>query len=81
MTRRRKLTDDQVRQIRSTHATYKHGRGYGALAQEYGVAPSTIRDVVQYATYINVKSSTTKSKAQAVAPARASDQLTKIGFR
>ncbi|MFZ6655908.1 hypothetical protein [Undibacterium sp. TJN19] len=77
MTRRRKLSDDQVRQIRASHRTYKHGRGYGALAQVYGVGASTIRDVVQLATYVSVKS---KSKAQAAVTARASDQFAQIGL-
>lgn len=37
MTRRRKLSDDQVREIRASHCIYKHGRGYGAIARVYGV--------------------------------------------
>ena len=71
MTRRRKLTPEQVLEIRAKYLAYVCG--YGTLAKIYQVGESTIRDIVQFATYINVRP--TKSKAQAVAPARASDQL------
>lgn len=71
MTRRRKLTPEQVLEIRSQYLAYV--RGYGTLAKIYQVGESTIRDIVQFATYINVRP--TNSKAQTVAPARASDQL------
>jgi Mor family transcriptional regulator len=50
MTRRRILTDDQVREIRSLHQPGKRGHGYGALARKYGVGESTIRDVITYRT-------------------------------
>lgn len=54
MTRRRKLTEQQVLAIRAQHVPRKHGSGYGAMAAKYGVAPSTIRDIVQLATYIDL---------------------------
>ena len=38
MTRRRKLTDAQVREIRLTHQPGKRGHGYGALAKNTGSA-------------------------------------------
>ncbi len=78
MTRRRKLTPAQVLEIRAQYLAYV--RGYGMLAKIYQVGESTIRDVVQYVTYINVRPSNTKNKAQAVAPAQASGQLTQIGL-
>lgn len=45
MTRRRILTDAQVREI---HAAYRPGRqgGYRKLAEQYGVAESTVRYIV-----------------------------------
>ena len=46
MTRARKLTDAQVREIRLTYQPGKIGYGYGALAKKYGVGESTIRDVL-----------------------------------
>lgn len=46
MTRKRALTDDQVREIRLAYQYRKHGCGYGALAKKYGVGESTIRDVL-----------------------------------
>jgi transposase len=46
MTRARKLTDAQVREIRQTYQHRKPGYGYGALAKKYGVGASTIRDVL-----------------------------------
>lgn len=46
MTRRRKLTDAQVREIRLTHRSGQRGCGYGALAKKYQVGESTIRDVL-----------------------------------
>ena len=46
MSRRRVLTDDQIREIRAAYLAYIVG--YGELAKRYGVGASTIRDVVKY---------------------------------
>jgi transposase len=46
MTRARKLTDAQVREIREIYQYRKRGFGYGALARKYGVGESTIRDML-----------------------------------
>jgi transposase len=51
MTRRRVLTDAQVREIRATYLPHVRGRGYRALAKRYGVGESTIRDAVKLHTY------------------------------
>lgn len=48
MTRRRALTDSQIREIRATHRPGVRGSGYGELARRYGVGASTIRDVVKF---------------------------------
>ena len=48
MTRRRVLSDAQVKEIRALYQFRKHGFGYGALAKKYGVGESTIRDVITY---------------------------------
>ncbi|MFZ6773054.1 hypothetical protein ACO0LB_10110 [Undibacterium sp. SXout7W] len=53
MTRRKVLTKDQVKQIRSEHSN-KRGYGYKSLSEKYGVGLSTIRDVVKYYTYAGV---------------------------
>lgn len=53
MTRRRVLTDEQVRQIRALHVP--HVRGYERLAKQFGVGISTIRDVCTYRTRATVK--------------------------
>ena len=50
MTRRKVLTDEQVREIRAAHKPDLRGFGYGALARKYGVGESTIRDIVTYRT-------------------------------
>ena len=50
MSRRRVLTDAQVREIRKSHLAYIPGRGYGAIAKKYGVGESTIRDIIKYYT-------------------------------
>lgn len=50
MTRRKVLTDEQVREIRAKHKPNKRGHGYGALAKQYQVGESTIRDAVKYWT-------------------------------
>ena len=52
MTRKRVLTNDQVKEIRAKYLAYIVG--YGALAKEYGVGESTIRDVVKYWSYAGV---------------------------
>lgn len=44
---RAKLTDAQVRQIRLKYRP--NVVGYKTLADEYGVHPSTIREIVSYA--------------------------------
>lgn len=46
MTRRRVLTDDEVREIRTSYRPGVRGFGYGALAKKYGVGESTIRDIL-----------------------------------
>ena len=48
MTRRRALTDLQVREIRAAHRPGVRGAGYQSLARAYGVGASTIRDVLTY---------------------------------
>jgi len=44
MTRRRAMTDDQVRAIREAHKPGVRGAGYESLARQFGVAVSTVRD-------------------------------------
>jgi hypothetical protein len=51
VTRRKVLTNEQVREIRALHLPHVPGRGYGALAKKYGVGESTIRDLVKLITY------------------------------
>jgi hypothetical protein len=46
MSRRRVLTDEQVREIRTMHNPGVRGFGYVALARKYGVGESTIRDIL-----------------------------------
>ncbi|OEZ91484.1 hypothetical protein [Duganella phyllosphaerae] len=46
MTRRRALTDDQVRAIREAHKPGVRGAGYRELARRFGVAESTVRDAL-----------------------------------
>ncbi len=46
MTRRRVLTDIQVQQVRAQHKPGVRGAGYEALARQFGVGVSTIRDAV-----------------------------------
>ena len=52
MTRKRVLTNDQVKEIRAKYLAYI--RGYAELAKEYGVGESTIRDCVKFWTYTGV---------------------------
>jgi transposase len=54
MTRKRVLTNEQVKEIRAKYMAYIRGRGYGELAKEYGVGESTIRDCVKFYTYAGV---------------------------
>lgn len=49
MTRRRALTKEQRKQVRAKHIPGKRGFGYGALAKEFNVGESTIRDCVKAA--------------------------------
>lgn len=46
MTRRRALTDDQVRAIREAHKPGVRGAGCESLARQFGVAVSTVRDAL-----------------------------------
>lgn len=50
MTRRRVLTDQQVRDIRALHQPGVRGAGYESLARQYGVGVSTVRDILTYRT-------------------------------
>ena len=50
---RAKLTDSQVREIRSRHMPYAKGFGYKSLADEYQVGVSTIRDICTYRTRVS----------------------------
>ena len=46
MTRKRVLTKEQVREIRTLHVPGQRGAGYEALARRFGVGASTIRDAL-----------------------------------
>lgn len=46
MSRRRILTDDQVRQLRAEHKPGVRGAGYESLARRLGVGVSTVRDAL-----------------------------------
>lgn len=46
MTRRRVLTDAQVREIRAAHQPGVRGAGYESLARRLGVGTSTVRDAL-----------------------------------
>ena len=48
-----KLTDDQIRKMRSMHLPYV--RGYEFLAREFKCGISTARDICTYRTRKNVK--------------------------
>lgn len=49
MTRRRSLTDAQVKQAKELH---KSGLGYGKISKELGIPESTVRDaVLSYTAY------------------------------
>jgi len=47
MTRRKVLTEAQIKEIRKEHAS-KRGSGYASLGRKYGVGASTIRDHIKY---------------------------------
>jgi len=46
MTRRRVLSDAQVRAIRAAHRAGVRGAGYQSLARRFGLAESTVRDAL-----------------------------------
>lgn len=46
MTRRRVLTDEQVRAIRAAYKPGVRGAGYRELGRRFGIAESTIRDAL-----------------------------------
>lgn len=54
MTRRKVLTNEQVRAIRTQYKPNKRGCGYGAIAKKIGVGESTVRDCVKFWTYAGV---------------------------
>lgn len=56
MTRKRILTTEQVHALRAAHKPGVRGAGYESLARQFGVAVSTVRDVVTYRTYGNITS-------------------------
>lgn len=47
MTRKRKLTDAQIRELRAAHKPGVRGFGYGAQAKRLGVGESTVRDALK----------------------------------
>lgn len=53
MTRKRVLTDEQVKQIRAMHVPYV--MGYGRIAKLFKVGESTVRDVCKYWTRAGVR--------------------------
>jgi hypothetical protein len=55
MSRRKVLSDEQVKQIRALHVPYV--RGYETLAKQFGVGVSTIRDICTWRTRWGVKES------------------------
>ena len=54
MTRKRVLTTEQVRAIRSSYKQGVKGCGYLETARKHGVPESTVRDCVRHWTYTNV---------------------------
>ena len=48
MTRRRVLTDSQVKEVIELY--YSTKLGYQKIADEYGIGASTVRDIVRYFT-------------------------------
>lgn len=55
MIRPRILTDDQVREVRRLYQFRTPGATYKDIARKYGVATSTIRDVIQYRTQFSAR--------------------------
>ena len=55
MTRRKVLTADKIRSIRSEYRPGVRGFGYLSLARKYGVGESCIRDCVNYYTQYGAK--------------------------
>ena len=47
MTRKRALSDTQIRELRAAHQLGVRGFGYGALAKQLNVGASTIRDALK----------------------------------
>lgn len=58
MTRRKLLTPDQMRAIRSEHRPGVRGFGYLSLARKYGVGESCIRDCINFYTAYSLKLTT-----------------------
>lgn len=50
-----KLTEEQVKQIRSRYKPYNRIEGIAALAKEYGVGPKTIWSVIHRKTWKHLK--------------------------
>ncbi len=46
MTRRRVMTDDEIKRARAEHRPGVRGYGYGSLAKKYKVGESTMRDAL-----------------------------------
>ena len=55
MTRRKVLTNEQVRAIRAQYKPNRVGHGYGAIARKFNVGESTVRDCVKFWTYAGVR--------------------------
>lgn len=55
MTRRKVLTNEQVRAIRAQYKPNTHGCGCRAIARKFNVGESTIRDCVKFWTYAGVR--------------------------
>ncbi len=54
MTRKRVLTNEQVRAIRKDYKQGVKGCGYLAVARKHGVPESTARDCINHYTYTSV---------------------------
>lgn len=53
MTRRRVLTDAQVRELRAAYQPGVRGSGYRELGRRFGIGESTVRDIITYrASYV-----------------------------
>jgi len=50
MTRRLAISPALVPEIRAYYQRGKRGRGYGATAKRFGLAESTVRDLILYWT-------------------------------